>query len=140
MNTLLILKGNYGNKELRQTFYVFCYFHLCPDILGRIENGKRRRKIGEMAVLFGAKIDHPFFIQHATFIQATILSLLTVFLSIDRNHNEVFECLINSSIMHRHYLGLFRHAESMLMAEHPVSVCSSACVQADTWEIARGGR
>lgn len=23
--------------------------------------------------------------------------------------------------MHRHYLGLFRHAKSMLMAEHPVS-------------------
>lgn len=29
--------------------------------------------------------------------------------------------MISSSIMHRHYLGLFRHAKSMLMAEHPAS-------------------
>lgn len=33
----------------------------------------------------------------------------------------VFQCLISSSNMHRHYLGLFRHAKPMLMAEHPVS-------------------
>lgn len=50
----------------------------------------------------------------------TALHLFIIFLTIDINHNEVFQCLI-SSIMHRHYPGLFRHAESMLMAEHPVS-------------------
>lgn len=52
--------------------------------------------------------------------QITALHLFTFSLAIDINHNEAFQCLI-SSIMHRYYLGLFRHAESMLMAEHPVS-------------------
>lgn len=48
------------------------------------------------------------------------LKAATLF-TIDINHNEVFQCLIRSSSMHGHYLGLFRDAKSMLMAEHPVS-------------------
>lgn len=48
-------------------------------------------------------------------------SLFTISLTIDINHNEVFQCLISSSIMHGHYLGLFRHAKSMLTAAHPAS-------------------
>lgn len=53
--------------------------------------------------------------------QLTALILFSIFFTIDINQNKVFQCLISSSIMHRHYLGLFRHAKSMLMAEHPVS-------------------
>lgn len=56
-----------------------------------------------------------------TFISQLTALLFTIFLTIDINHNKVFQCLISSSIMHRHYLGLFRHAKSMLMAEHPLS-------------------
>ena len=56
-----------------------------------------------------------------TLISQLTALFFTIFLTIDINHNKVFQCLISSSIMHRHYLGLFRHAKSMLMAEHPVS-------------------
>lgn len=51
--------------------------------------------------------------------QLTALFLSTVF-TIGINHNEIFRCLISSLYMRRHYLGLFRHAKSMLMAGHPV--------------------
>lgn len=51
--------------------------------------------------------------------QLTALFLSTIF-TFDINHNEIFQCLISSLYMQRHYLGLFRHAKSMLMAGHPV--------------------
>lgn len=54
---------------------------------------------------------------HLTF---SLFPLFTIF-TIDINHNEVFRCLISSLYIQRHYLGLFRHAKSMLMAGHPVS-------------------
>lgn len=80
---------------------------------------KKKKKWGEKLKhqIFQISTSHHGCISHFPAKAPLLFSIFTI----DINHNEVFQCLISSLYMHRHYLGLFRRAKSMLMAGCPVS-------------------